>query len=867
MSVRGLLERDEQLGALASAAENVRSGAGLVGLVSGEAGIGKTSLLKAFAAEQPASTRVLIGGCDDLAVPRPLGPFLDMAEISDRLGDSPIDAARLIFDELRRENPTICIVEDAHWADEATLDVITFLARRIERIPVLLVISFRDDEVGPEHPLLRALAALSTGRALRLELPRLSLEAVRELAGGGDDADSTYAITAGNPFFVTEVLSSRTDGTPASVRDSVLGRMAGLSPVARAVAQIVSVAPGRAELALLEECLGAVAAGIAGCEAVGLLVAEGPAVRFRHELARRAVEESLSGPSRRDLNRMVLDALINGNAPPSRLAHHAWQAGDVDALMCHGRDAAASAVAARSHREATEHLARVLEHADRLTPSERVEVFEDFSEQAYLAGQPARATSGREQALLLRREVGDARALGATLRWLSRIRWWVGDRGGADAAAAEAVEVLEGVPESRELAMALSNHAQLAMLAQRDDEALRWGTRAVKLAERLGDTETAVHAQINVGSSVMRSDRERGAQMLTESAAVALEAGLEEHACRALVNLAWSSMELGENARARETVERGLPIAEDIELVIYIEYFIATRALLDLVGGNWDAALRAAADLVDRPSLRNTVAKMPALQVMALIELRRGLSDARVHLDEAWALALASHELQRIRPIACARAEAAWLAGDLPAVDEATRDGYALALEVGHGWDVGELALWRFRAGVLDVVPEACAPVFAREIAGDVAGAAAEWAAIGAPYAQALALMASAEPAHLLDAVALLDRLGATAVAPIARARLRSLGVTGVPRGPRPTTRTNAAGLTARQMDVLVLVAEGLSNTEIARRLVVSPKTVEHHVAAVLAKLAVPTRREASAAARALGVPLADQVGGPAAPT
>lgn len=867
-----LLERDDHLRALIDAAVAARSGAGSVALVSGEAGIGKTSLLAAFAADQATTTRVLIGGCDDLAVPRPLGPFLDMADrlpALDALLTAPgTDAARVIFEVLRGDDATICVVEDAHWADEATLDVLTFLARRIERIPVLLVISFRDDEVGYEHPLRRALAAVSTARAHRIELPRLSLDAVRTLASPHVDAAQTYAITAGNPFFVAEVLSSGTDGTPASVRDSILARMAGLSSSARAVAQLVSVVPGRAEIALLEARLPDFNLGLADADARGLLILEGAAARFRHELARRAVEESLSEVERRDLNRAVLEYLVHADASAARRAHHAWQAGDVGALIRNGRDAAVNAAAAGSHREAAEHLARVLEHAGTLDADERAGLLEDLSEQAYHANQPERAVPAREQALEIRRESGDPLALGTTLRWLSRLRWWTGDGVAADVAAGEAVEVLETIPPTRELAMALSTRSQLAMLAQRDDVALRWGNQAIALAKELGDTETFVHAQTNVATVIGYSDAAaRGFTLLAEAADLAIEAGLDEHACRAMTNLGWAATEMREYVCAREAIGRGLAYARERELDLYVEYFIASLARLDLATGDWDVAARAARDLVDQPRLENTVARIPALEVLGLVELRRGQPEAAAHLDAAWQGARASEELQRLRPIACARAEAAWISGDLAAVDAATRDTYELALQVGHRWDVGELAVWRWRAGVLATAPEASAAVYACEIRGDATGAAAQWAQIGAPYSQALALMASDEPADLLEAVGLFDRLGATAVAPLTRARLRRLGVTSVPRGPRAATRTNPAGLTSRQMEVLGLIVEGLSNAEIARRLVVTPKTVEHHVAAVLAKLGAENRRDAARTAVDIGVIVGGQVRGPEPPT
>ncbi len=206
-----LLEREAALADLTAALDEARAGAGAVAMVSGEAGVGKTTLLRAFAGEADAA-RTLIGGCDDLAVPRALGPFLEIADqlpgLLRRLEEEPVGAPRAVLDELRRDGPTLCVVEDAHWADEATLDVITHVARRVEDLPALLVISFRDDEVAPDHPLRRALAAAPAARTRRIPLAPLSPAAVGVLAGPGVDAASLHAVTGGNPFFVTEALSA-----------------------------------------------------------------------------------------------------------------------------------------------------------------------------------------------------------------------------------------------------------------------------------------------------------------------------------------------------------------------------------------------------------------------------------------------------------------------------------------------------------------------------------------------------------------------------------------------------------------------------------------------------------------------------------
>jgi DNA-binding CsgD family transcriptional regulator len=854
-----LLERDAVLAQLSEALGRAATGRGLVVAISGEAGIGKTSVVRRFVAERDGDARVLWGACDDLAVPRPLGPFRDIAEgcpgsLADGLASGDrVEVFRAMLDELGRESPTICVVEDAHWADEATLDVLAFVGRRIEEVGALLVVTFRDDELPPDHPLRRALAAVPPEAHLRLPLDPLSEAAVRSLAGAGGDAAAIHAATGGNPFFVSEALDAGLAPTPASVRDAVLARAARLSPEARSALELVSVVPARAELWLIEECLGDSTRLLGECERRGLLIVDAGVAGFRHELARRAVEEALPGARRIGLNRQVLAALSRHGAEPARLAHHAEEAGDAAAIVEHCLAAARQAVAVRSHREAQAFFAQALRDAGRLEVPERARAFEELSLEAYYAGDATAAIEAREHALALRRDLGSPLEVGDGLRWMSRLRWWVGDREGAERAGAEALEVLGDLPPGRELAMALSNSAQLAMLAQRSDDALREGRAAMALAADLDDTEILVHAQTNVGTELMRSDAEAGRRLLADSAAMAAEAGLDDHACRAFTNMSWNDLDFCRLDLAERTAREGLAFAHEREQRGFALYLIASQALIDLARGRWQAAAEGATSLVEEPEFTE-IGRVPALHVLGIVRVRRGEPGGSDLLAEAWDLARGSRELQRIRPVACARAEIAWLASDPEGVDEATRDAFALALRVGHEWDVGKLAIWRHRAGVLSGTPGACARPFALEIEGDPRAAAEAWRELGVPYLQALALVGAGDGPALLEALDLLDGLGASAASRLVRAELRRLGVRNVPRGPRPATRANPAGLSARQLEIAGLLALGLSNREISERLVISPRTVEHHVAAVLVKLGVGSRAQVADLGAELGV-------------
>ena len=782
-----MIERDEALAQLNAAADQ----GGKVAVVTGEAGIGKTTLVRAFAEDRD----VLWGACDDLTVPQPLGPLHDVG-----VGDGPALLAAL----------GVCVLEDCHWADEATLDVLAHAARRVGRTGGLLVLTFRDDELALDHQLRRVIASTPPADVVRVPLVPLSREAVAEL--GGDDA--LYEATGGNPFLVTETVAGRR----STVRDAVLARAARLSVDARRALELVSVVPARAELWLL----GDLAAAVDECEQGGLLVVEGDSVRFRHELARRAYRESLSALRRIELNRTVLRRLEERGERPSRLVHHAEAAQDHEALARHALVAADDAVAARSHREAVDLLARALAHERVLTPEQRAAAHETQSTEAYIDGRGTLAVRARESALALRRELGDEQAVGANLRWLSRLHWWTGRRADAERAADEAIAVLSSLPPSRELAMAYSNRSQLLMLAQRGEEAIAAGERAIELSRELGDTETLVHAQTNVGTALMFSDPDNGRELLELTAEVAEANGHTEDACRAVHNIASVDYDHRRFDLAALEIEQALAVARRLEHPWFEVDTLVLRALLDLARGEWTAAVTTVEQLMDETELP-AITEAPAVRVLATVELRRGGSQAQALVQRAWELAEPTGELQWTRPAAALRAEAAWLAGDRAAVAEATRDVYATALELGSEWDVAELAAWRRRAGLLDEPDDR------------------DW---GTPYERALALVDEGE---LLEALAILDELGAVAPARIVRRRLHSMGVLNVPRGPRPSTRAHPEGLSARQAEVLGLLAEGLSNAEIARRLFLTPKTVEHHVGAILRKLRVNSRAEAAA--------------------
>jgi DNA-binding CsgD family transcriptional regulator/tetratricopeptide (TPR) repeat protein len=850
-----LLERSHHLSALREAlAATVGARRGVLVLLRGEAGGGKTALLRRFCATCEPVDRVLWGSCDPLFTPRPLGPFIDIAhETGGDLGDlvaagaKPYQIAASVVRAAQAGRGTIVVLEDLHWADEATLDVLSLLGRRIEAIPALVIATYRDDELDRTHPLRRLLGELRSKTSVRrLTAPPLSPEAVAALAAPhGLDAVALHRTTAVNPFFVTEVIAAPGADIPSTVRDAVLARAARLSRPATALIEAVSIALPQAELWLLEALLTDVAEALEQCLNSGILEVAPGGVAFRHELARMAIEESLSPHRRIALHRRALQVLATppaGTADLTRLAYHAEAAGDTVAVLRFAPAAARYAASIWAHRESAAQYARALRFGTALSADGRAALLEGRSYECYLTDQMEASIDALEQAIAQWRMSGNQVREGAALSQLAR-RLWCGGRS-ADAAKAgqEGIRLLERQTPGRELALAYSILAAVYMNDERFDATLRWGMRGLDLAESCGDTGVIVYSLNNIGTMQLLAGMPEGREKLERSLALAESAGLDEPVGRAFIHLGWAMT----RTRAYELepwLDRGVKVCAELGLEAWELYCVAYRGRLHLDLGRWNQAAADAA-FVLRSAQSVPLLRLLALTVLGLLRARRGDPQQWPPLDESLALLEGQDELQYRAPVAAARAEAAWLNGSSTAVDGITRDVLETAVDRDASWVVGELAWLRRLAGIHETVPGVIEP-YSAQLAGETSAAAAQWSRLGCTYDAALALVGSDDERSLRGALAEFHRLGARPAAAIVARRLREHGVRDLPRGPRLDTKNHPAQLTRREGEVLAHVQQGASNAEIATRLYLSEKTVQHHVSAILRKLGVSSRGQA----------------------
>jgi DNA-binding CsgD family transcriptional regulator/tetratricopeptide (TPR) repeat protein len=602
------------------------------------------------------------------------------------------------------------------------------------------------------------------------------------------------------------------------------------------VLEAAAVIGPRIEPPLLAEVVGAESLAIDECMGIGMLIAQGGALAFRHELARQTILESISPQQRLALHRLVLESL---RASPgtgnhlARLAHHAEAANDPEAVLNYATAAARQAAAVSAHREAAAQYARALRFADGLPPDDYALLLEAYAQECNITDQRLEGIAARRKALELWRTIGDSPKQGENLAWLAVMHSGIGETAEAERVSQTAIQTLEALPPSRALALAYRTQSTLRMFNQDTAQAIAWGEKAIALAERFHDYETLAMADNIIGYAQMLFDYEQGRQSIERSLAVAQQAGLEVRIANAYANLGSASGEVYQFLHAERDLSEGIAFTLERDLDAARLYMQAWLALTYLHLGRWSEAADVAASVLQHPGVSATN-RIVALVAVGRLRARQGDPAAAEALDEALELAEQTAHLQRLGPVRIARAEAAWLVGDHAQASAEAQAVYDLAVGKRHPWFTGALGFWRWRAGDRVSLPPWTARPFALQIAGDWRAAVNEWQRLGCPYERAMALMEGDHAAQLL-ALEIFDELGALPAAERVRQRLHA-----IPE--RQRERVIFGGLTARERSVATLIAQGKSNREIAVAMTVRVKTIETYVTRILDKLGFDSR-------------------------
>jgi DNA-binding CsgD family transcriptional regulator/tetratricopeptide (TPR) repeat protein len=830
-------------------------------LIAGEAGVGKSALVEQLQRVLPDASWFW-GACDGLFTPRPLGPLFDIAA---KLGGELLELCRAdapradLFSALLRQisepgELRVLVVEDIHWADEATIDLLRFLGRRIRDATVLLIITYRDDGLSATDPLRIALGDLATQRSVRRAgLAPLSADATAVLAGDhGLDAAALYRLTGGNPFYVTEVVQSGMAEIPASARDAVLARVSRLPARAREVLDAAALIGARVEFPLLTSVSGDPSAAADELLESGLLSVDGAALSFRHEIVRRAVEEAVP-PLRRGLTHTrILGALQDlGCGDDARLAFHAEAAGDGAAVLRYAPAAAREAARLGSHREAAAQFGRALRFAEGLDPATTAGLYDGLAAEAGLVDRWEEAAAAQQRALELWRAAGDRRSEGATWRRLSRTMWRLCRGQESLAAAGKAVALLEPLGPSAELAWAYANLAGQRMMDCEIQVAIGLARQAQVMAGSLGVPEVLSEA-LNTEGCALAAVGEDWSGPLERALDIAVAEGLQGQAGRAFANL--HSMYCGELrfGDAAPYFADGVAYCDEHDISTFGSCLRGEHTGTLEMLGRWDEAAALSRDLLTR-SGASPVNRINPLTSLGKILARRGEPGAWDRLDEAMGSADGAGESCQILRVRLARAEAYWLEGQAAAA----RREAELADDAAAGadpWERGMVADWLRRTGSARPARGELAEPHRQQAGGDWEQAARWWAELGCRYQAGLAWLESGQEAALREALAIFTELGATAAAGVTRQAMHERGVRSIPAGPRAATRAHPLGLTRREQEVLALICAGHTNAEIAGQLFISAKTVDHHVSAVLAKLGVPSREVAASQAARLGL-------------
>ncbi|HEX9252840.1 MAG TPA: AAA family ATPase [Ignavibacteriaceae bacterium] len=849
-----LLERDQFISDLSALFERIKNENGFIVSISGEAGIGKTSLVEHFTNSYKDQAQILWGSCDDLFTPRPLAPLYDIADqlnskITEQLdsGSPRPSIFSNLLKEIHNRVPKIIVIEDMHWADESTLDFLKFLGRRINKTQALLIITYRDDEIKSDHPLKLALSNLPSNYLKRIKLSPLSENTVNTLALKYGRKDSElYTKTGGNPLLVTEVLANEQQETSTTIKELFTSKLKRLTLDGRSIVEMFSVIPGKVEKWLAQKLINDLSKvdEILDC---GILKSEGDSYLFRHELSRIAIEDSLSESKRINLNSKILDVLVhqqNIDHYLSRIIHHASKAFNKDAIIKYAPSAGKQASKLGAHLQAVKIYQAAIQCSDKLSVEQKLDLLESISYECFITGQVYEAIQAAESAIKILKEYPAQEREGEIYRKLSRILWYDCQDQKGEEYLNKAIQIFETLPPSRKLAMAYSNKSQTYAIREENNFAIEWGNKALELARKFNDKEVEAHALNNIGCCKMLIEDHSGENDLLKSLDISVENDFYEHATRAYVNLGSIHLQQRNLIKAENCFAKGLEYGNEKDIYVFSLCMAGHYAKTKLLFGMWDESIDLANYVLKQKNAPPGNTVMP-LNVLAVIRTRRNDPGALKLINEAMEMAINMGEMEKIVSVASAKAEYFWLQNKLDDFSYELISIYSKVIKQDNPWAIGEIAYWICKADRLKEIPKIIAKPYLLQIQGNWKEAARVWENLRCPYEQALALSEGDEEA-MKKSIEMLEKLGASATVQLIKQKMRESGIRSIPKGPRKTTRDNFAGLTSRQLEVLKLLAHGMSNLEIANNLFISAKTVDHHISAIFSKLNIHSRIEAA---------------------
>jgi len=852
-----LIEREDFFSILQSGFDETSTGKGHCFFIMGEAGVGKTSLVNKFIERIDSQCFSYIGVCDSLFTPRPLAPVIDLA-IQLKAGRSngiestisrPDMFSGFVEELTRKTKPVVLIFEDVHWADQASLDFIKFLARRIKRTRCMFILTCRNTEYAGLHLSNNILSELPPDTFTRLTLPSLSLEAVQKMAQEkGYDGENLYSLTGGNPFFVTEILASYSKGIPENVKDAVLSVFNKHEGKTRNLWQLLSVAPDGFHVHQLATIDPEWDGAIEQCMDAGILVLKKNKLHFKHELYRRIVEESLSPFRRIKLNKTILTLFLSSfetNGEIEKIVHHAKNANENALVTRYAPLAAKQSSMVGSHLEASKLYLTAIQYTINQNEESLVNLYEAYAYESYLTNQIKEAIIYQRKALDNWKTKQEIENIGNNLWFLSRLWRFEGNTKEAEKYALEAISVLKTQPSSRAKGMAFSNMSQLKMYVPDKVECVAWGEKAIEIAKEINDPAILCHALNNMGTVLWdkNEDSEKGKEYLFTSLSIAIKHGLDEHVARAQSNIVFKFILFKDYTSAQKHLDESINYCEerDLNSSKSFKYYLRARILFET--GKWEKAetiIEGVLKYIFQPG----IIKIGVLTLLAKIKVRRGDQDCVPLLRSIKSMAFLTKEYHQVLPVTIACLEYEWLTSIRLISDEEMND---ILNQIQKNWTDplhSEFVYWYHKTKNITLRTEKLYLPYQYQLEGNIHDAAIFWDNLPCPFEKAMVLSEGKEE-EKKQALLLLQQLGAVAFGEKLKRMMRAAGIKKIPRGVRVSTRNNPAQLTNREIEVLHLIQQGAQNKEIATILFISPKTVDHHISSLLFKLDATSRAKA----------------------